>query len=130
MTTALGGGEWSAARPGCTLPPGKTQYPLYRRPGGHQGRSGQAENLVHTRIRSQTVQPKSLTTLTELPGPVCLGVVWNLKHGIMKALFLLFYAAYVPQNSYKDDSTCIYTSQQSSLVDRIIALDQRTNMVK
>jgi len=30
MTTALGGGEWSAARPGRTLPPGKTRYPLYR----------------------------------------------------------------------------------------------------
>jgi len=26
--------------PGCTLPPGKTRYPLYRRLGGRQGRSG------------------------------------------------------------------------------------------
>jgi hypothetical protein len=25
------GDEWSAARPGRTLPPGKTRYPLYRR---------------------------------------------------------------------------------------------------
>jgi len=31
MTAALEGGEWSAARPGCTLLPGKTRYPLYRR---------------------------------------------------------------------------------------------------
>ena len=30
MTAALEGGEWSAARPGRTLPPGKTRYPLYR----------------------------------------------------------------------------------------------------
>ena len=30
----LEGGEWSAARPGRTLPPGKTRYPFYRRPGG------------------------------------------------------------------------------------------------
>jgi hypothetical protein len=37
MTTALEGGEWSAARPGRTLPPGKTRYPLYRRLGGPQG---------------------------------------------------------------------------------------------
>ena len=29
MTAALEGGEWSAARPGRTLPPGKTWYPLY-----------------------------------------------------------------------------------------------------
>jgi len=31
MTAALEGGEWSAARPGCTLPPGNTRHPLYRR---------------------------------------------------------------------------------------------------
>ena len=44
-------GEWSAARPGRTLPPGKTQYRLDRRLGGTQGRSGRAENLVPTGIR-------------------------------------------------------------------------------
>ena len=43
MTAALEGGEWSAARPGRTLPPGKTRYPFYRRLGGPQGRSGRAE---------------------------------------------------------------------------------------
>jgi len=31
MTAALEGGEWSAARPGRTLLPGKTRYPFYRR---------------------------------------------------------------------------------------------------
>jgi hypothetical protein len=45
MTSALGGCEWSAARPGCTLPLGKTQYPLYRRLGGPQGQSGQARKI-------------------------------------------------------------------------------------
>ena len=50
MTTALEGGEWSAARPGLTLPPGKTRYPLYRRLGGPQGRSGRAENLSPPRL--------------------------------------------------------------------------------
>jgi len=57
MTAALEGGEWSAARPGHTLAPGKTQYPFYRRLGGPQGRSGQVENFIPTGIRSQTVQP-------------------------------------------------------------------------
>ena len=57
MTMALEGGQWSAARPGRTLSPGKTRYPYYRRLGGPQGRSGRAENLVPTRIRSRTVQP-------------------------------------------------------------------------
>ena len=32
-------------------------YPLYRRLGGLQGRSGRAENVVPTGIRSRTVQP-------------------------------------------------------------------------
>jgi len=47
----------SAARPGRTLPPGKTRYPFYRRLGGTQGRSGRAEILVPNGIRSRTIQP-------------------------------------------------------------------------
>jgi len=57
MTAAVEGSEWSAARPGRTLPPGKTRYPFYRKLGGPQGRSGRAEILVPTGIRSRTVQP-------------------------------------------------------------------------
>ena len=38
-------GEGSASRPGRSLPPGKTQYPLYRRLGGPQGRSGQVRKF-------------------------------------------------------------------------------------
>ena len=57
MTAALEGGEWSAPRPGRTLPPGKARYPLHRRLGGPQGRSGRAENLVPTGIRSRRFQP-------------------------------------------------------------------------
>jgi hypothetical protein len=45
MTTALEGGEWSVSRTGRSLPPGKTRYPLYRRLGGPQGRSGQVRNI-------------------------------------------------------------------------------------
>ena len=41
MTTALDGSEGSASRPGRSLPPGKTRYPLYWRLGGSQGWSGQ-----------------------------------------------------------------------------------------
>jgi len=57
ITAVLEGGEWSAARPGRTLPPGKTRYPFYRRLGWPHGRSGRAENRVPTGIRSRTVQP-------------------------------------------------------------------------
>ena len=57
MTAELEGGEWSAARPGRTLPPGKTRYPLYGRLGGPQGRSGRAKNLAPPGFDSRTVQP-------------------------------------------------------------------------
>ena len=57
MTAVLEGGGWLAARPGRTLPPGKTLYPLYNRLGGPQSRSGQAENLVPAGIRSRALQP-------------------------------------------------------------------------
>jgi hypothetical protein len=41
FTSALDGDEWSASRPGRALPPGKgPRYPLYRRLGGPQSRSG------------------------------------------------------------------------------------------
>jgi len=68
MTAALEGGEWLAAPSGRNLPPGKTRYPFYRRLDGPQGRSGRAENLVATGIRSRTVQPV-VSIPTELPGP-------------------------------------------------------------
>ena len=45
----------STPRPHFT--PGKTRYPFHRRLVGPQGRSGRAEKLVPTGIRSQTVQP-------------------------------------------------------------------------
>jgi hypothetical protein len=51
MPAALADGEWSAARSGRFLPPGKTRYLFYRRLGGQQGLSGRAENLFHTEIR-------------------------------------------------------------------------------
>ena len=57
MTMALEGGEWSVSRPGRTLPPGKTQYPLYRSLGGPHSRSGWVENLAPLGFDPQTVQP-------------------------------------------------------------------------
>jgi hypothetical protein len=58
LTSALEGGEGSASRPGRTLPPGKTQYPLYRRLGGPQGRSGQVRKISPPPgFDPRTVQP-------------------------------------------------------------------------
>jgi len=57
VTAALEAGEWSASRPGCTLPPGKDPAPILQEVGGPQGRSGRAEILVPTGIQSRIVQP-------------------------------------------------------------------------
>jgi len=80
MTAALEGGEWLAARPGRTLPPGKTRYRFYRSLGG----SRRAENFVPTGIRSRTVQPVVSRYTTELPGPLtlCNTVInsWHLEN--------------------------------------------------
>jgi hypothetical protein len=58
MTSALEGGEWLAARPSRTLPQGKSRYPLHRRMGGPQGRSGQVRKISPTPgFDPQTAQP-------------------------------------------------------------------------
>jgi len=53
MTTALEGGEGPGSRPGCSLLPGKTLYPFYRRLDGPQGRSGKVRKILphHDSIR-------------------------------------------------------------------------------
>jgi hypothetical protein len=45
MTTVLEGGEGSGSRRGHFLHQGETLYPLYRRLGGAQGRSGQVRKI-------------------------------------------------------------------------------------
>jgi len=69
LTSALKGGEGSASRPGRTLPPGKTGYPLYRRLGGPQGRSGQVRKISPPpEFDPRTVQPVASHYMIELPG--------------------------------------------------------------
>jgi len=59
-------GEVSASRPGRSLTPGETRYPLYRGLGGPQGRSGEVRKISpppgFDRRKSSVAKP------TELPG--------------------------------------------------------------
>ena len=58
MTVALEGGEWSAAHPGHTLPPGKDLVPILQEAGWAPKPVWMgAENLIPTGIRSRTAQP-------------------------------------------------------------------------
>ena len=92
MTAALEGGEESAARPGRILPPGKSRCPLYRSLGGPQGRSGKAENLVPTGIRSRTVQPLA-QSLYRLSYPA---------HHIYIYIYIYIYSSQSPTTPLKD----------------------------
>ena len=58
LTPALEGREGSASCPGHILPPGKTRYPLHKRLGGPQGRSGQVWKISPPPgFDPRTVQP-------------------------------------------------------------------------
>ena len=58
MTNGTRRGEGSASCPGCSLPQGNTWYPLYRRLGGPQGRSGQVRKISPPMgFDPRTVQP-------------------------------------------------------------------------
>ena len=57
MTTALEGGEWSAARPGRTLPPGKDPVPILQEAGWAPGLVWTGGKSRPPGIRSRTVQP-------------------------------------------------------------------------
>ena len=51
MTNGTRWGWGVSVKPSCFLPPGKNQYPLYRRLGGPQGRSGQVWKISsHQRV--------------------------------------------------------------------------------
>jgi hypothetical protein len=75
------------------LPPGKTRYPLYRRLGGRQGRSGRVcENLAPIGIRS-TERPahcKSLYRLSYPGTPLSRGVSINAPNCWPGFLLLLY----------------------------------------
>jgi hypothetical protein len=57
LTSSLDGGVWSTPRPGRFTPGKETRYPLYRRLGRPQGRSGRVRKISpQTRFDPRTVQ--------------------------------------------------------------------------
>jgi len=69
MIDALEGDEWSAARAGRTLPPGKTRYPLYRRLGEATGPvwTGGKSRLYRDSIPDSPARSQSLYRLSYRP---------------------------------------------------------------
>ena len=87
-TAALEGGEWSAARPGRTLPLGKTRYQLYRELAGLQGRSGRVEDIALPGFDLRTVQPVAshCTDYATLPTSFSVGTLFYLTNLITTLL--------------------------------------------
>ena len=69
QTSALEECEGSASGSVRFLPPGKTRYPLYRRLGGPQGRSGRRKTSPHWDSIPGLSSPQSVAIPTELSGP-------------------------------------------------------------
>jgi hypothetical protein len=62
LTSALDGGGWSTPRPGRFTLEKETRYPLYRRLGGPQGRSGRVRKTSPpTGFDPRTVHPVAIS---------------------------------------------------------------------
>ena len=80
MTAALEGGEWSAARPCRTLPPGKSRYPFYRRLGRPLCRSGRSKS----RPKRDSIPDRPACSLVAiLLKMVKLTCKWDLGHFLL-----------------------------------------------
>ena len=70
MTVALEGGEWSAARPGRTLPPGKDPVPIVQRTGWAPGIVWTGgKSRLHRDSNPDRPASNSVAIPTELPSP-------------------------------------------------------------
>jgi hypothetical protein len=88
LTAALEGSEGSVSRPGRSLPPGKTRYPLYRRLGGPHGRSRQVRKISPpTEIRSPDRPGRSQS-------------LYRLRY-TAPAVYVLLYSTFIPLQFWK-----------------------------
>ena len=70
MTTALEDGEWSAARPGRTLGPGKDPLPVLQEAGWAPGQIWKGgKSRPHRDLILDCPARSSVAIPTELPGP-------------------------------------------------------------
>ena len=78
MTAALEGGEWSAARPGRTLPPGKDPVPILQEAGWAPRPFCSGENSRPNRDSIPDSPARSSFAIpTEVPDPLCQGVNYD-----------------------------------------------------
>jgi hypothetical protein len=83
LTSVLDGVRWSTSRT-AALPPGNSWYPLYRRLGGPQDRSGRVRKIsLPPGFDPRTFQPvASLYTDWAIPAPPCILRYPNVHHPV------------------------------------------------
>ena len=78
-------GEGSESRPGRSLPPGKTRYPLYRRLGGPHGRSGCGKSRLHQDSIPRPSSRYPVAIPTTLPDPQLRALLAQKMRMLLKA---------------------------------------------
>ena len=99
---AAEGGKGSVSGPDRSLPPGKTRYPLYRRLGGPQGRSGQARKISPLpEFDPRTVQPVA-SRYTDWAIPAQNAAIWCNKfrhcHSFTKSWWFWEMIRFLPED--------------------------------
>ena len=92
MTAALERGEWSAARPGRTLPPGKDSVPILQEAGWAPGPvcTG-GKSRPHRDTMPDRPARSSVAIPTELPGPHALQVLaLNPHRNIYRGIYIVY----------------------------------------
>jgi len=121
MTTALEKGEGSASRPGRSLPLWKTRYPLYRRLGRPQGRSGQVRKIWPS-TGPRTVQSvASRNTDWAIPAHR-----WNISSGIKQTISSLYACSNANTNCKKK---WFYISEQFNINRKHTRTNKQTKSI-
>jgi hypothetical protein len=102
LTSALDGVGGQRHAP-TTLPPGKTRYPLYRRLGGSQGRSGRLRKISRPAgFDPRTVQPlASRYTDYAIPAPQCCRYCCKISSPLKANVILYFLILQTQKNEHK-----------------------------
>jgi hypothetical protein len=93
----------SAPRPGRFLPPWKTRYPLYRRLGGPQGRSGHVRKISPPPgFDPRTVQPVASSYTDWTTRPTCVVVYTRVSLTSYVFLVYSFLVVSIRQNNWRN----------------------------
>jgi hypothetical protein len=94
-------GEGSASRPGRSLHPGKTRYPLYRRLGGPKGPSGKVRKILPAPgFDPRTAQPVASCYTDWATRPTPPGLTFNNSTFCLQSVLICFVWIYSTSSDF------------------------------